>query len=274
MELNGNTFIITNKKYNHANIAQWGTKSRDMGTYEQKVYLDQFWQLKEDSNNKGFYYIHNIKNEGYRIAKWGTGNKDCGIYNGQYFQDQMWKFVPQDGGYYRIYNYKYPKAKITKFGKGDDDWGTYTGADYDDQLWKLTPRYKAEMAEEILFEADNRAGSRPYKQKTTVTMGLKLTSSNSLTSKVGLEVALAFAVSGVGVSAEMTARVTSEISEYMSSSEEKSWSKTEETTFSAPAGKNYRVKQTVFRFSSPLGEDNLDLRSKYTIEETDGEFKN
>jgi hypothetical protein len=43
MELDGNTFLITNKQYDHANLAMWGTGGRDMGTYEQKIYPDQFW---------------------------------------------------------------------------------------------------------------------------------------------------------------------------------------------------------------------------------------
>lgn len=99
MELNGNTFLLANKKYPHANIAQWGTDGRDMGTYELKVYPDQLWQLKKDTNHPGFYYINNAKWDGYRIAKWGESGSDVGAYNQKYYDDQMWKFEHVEGDY-------------------------------------------------------------------------------------------------------------------------------------------------------------------------------
>ena len=99
MELDGNTFLIVNKKYDHANLAMWGTKSREMGTYEQKIYPDQFWQLKQNSNHPGYYYIYNVNFDGYRVGKWGKGDEEVGSYNGQYFPDQLWKFVKVEGNY-------------------------------------------------------------------------------------------------------------------------------------------------------------------------------
>ena len=45
MKLNGNTFFIYNKKYEHAKLAQWGTGGRDVGTYEQAIHADQLWLL-------------------------------------------------------------------------------------------------------------------------------------------------------------------------------------------------------------------------------------
>ena len=97
MKLDGNTFLIINKKYDHAKLAMWGTGGRDMGTYEQKVYEDQFWQLKEDPNHPGYYYIYNVKYDGYRVAKWGSGDREVGSYSGQYYDDQLWKFDNVNG---------------------------------------------------------------------------------------------------------------------------------------------------------------------------------
>ena len=100
MELDGNTFVFVNKKYNHANLAMWGTGHREMGTYELKILMDQFWILKEDSNHPGYHYICNVKFEGYRLAKCGQGDKEVGSYGKEYAEDQLWRFVNvgSDGG--------------------------------------------------------------------------------------------------------------------------------------------------------------------------------
>ena len=97
MELDGNIFLIINRKYDHAKLAMWGTGRRGMGTYEQEIYPDQFWQLKKGSNNPDYYYIYNVKYDGYRVAKWSSGDQKVGSYNGQYFDDQLWKFVSVEG---------------------------------------------------------------------------------------------------------------------------------------------------------------------------------
>ena len=155
MPLDGNTFFIYNKKYEHAKLAQWGTERRNVGTYEQGIYPDQLWYLKESTNHPGYFYIENVFHGGYRLAKWGKGDRDVGVYNGPYFDDQLWKFEPK-GDYYRIYSKHYPHAKITKWGKGNGDWGTFAGSDHDDQLWKLVPRFMAEARKEPLWSVDNR----------------------------------------------------------------------------------------------------------------------
>ena len=99
MKLNGNTFFITNKAYPHANLAQWGTDGRQMGTYELGAKVDQLWQLKEEPNHPESYTINNVKWEGYRIAKWGKGDGDVGVFNGKYYDDQLWKLEPVEGNY-------------------------------------------------------------------------------------------------------------------------------------------------------------------------------
>lgn len=93
MELDGNTFVFVNKKYNHANLAMWGTGHREMGTYELKMHMDQFWMLKEDTNHPGYYYIYNVKFEGYRLTKFGQGDKEVGSYGKEYAEDQLWRSV-------------------------------------------------------------------------------------------------------------------------------------------------------------------------------------
>ena len=156
MELNGNTFFIYNKKYEHAKLAQWGTSSRDVGTHEQAIYPNQLWLLNESESNPGYYYIKNAEHNGYRLAKWASGDQKTGVYNGQYYDDQLWRFQ-KEGEYYRIYNKKYSSAKITKWGKEDSKWGTYDGPNYDDQLWKLVPRFEATAQECPIFDLiDNR----------------------------------------------------------------------------------------------------------------------
>lgn len=269
LKLNGRTFVITNKEYHRANLAQWGTSGRSVGTYEQKLYPDQLWLLEEDNRYPGYYYINNVHHEGYRLAKWGRGDGAVGVYNGQYYRDQLWKFV-RTGHYYRIYNKKYPRAKIAKWGKGDGDWGTYNGRNYDDQLWKLTPRFRAaECMENVLWEFDNRGASRDISQEVTQTTGLKLTTSKTVSSSFGLETALQSAVPqlpGAGV----TSTIRSDISKSLTNGREETWSKTTKTVYTAPAGKKFTVYQMVCDFDSSLASDSMHLdTSRIKVVETD-----
>ena len=71
MPLDGNTFFIYNKQYEHAKLAQWGTKRRDVGTYEQRIYPDQLWYLKESTNYPGYLYIENCFSRGISFGKVG-----------------------------------------------------------------------------------------------------------------------------------------------------------------------------------------------------------
>jgi len=255
-----------------ANIAMWGKKSRQMGTYEIKVHPDQFWLLERDRDEKEeYYYIKNIHHDGYRIGKWGKGDKDVGSYGGKYYSDQLWKFV-KEGDYYRIYNKKYPTAKIAKWGKGDGDWGTYAKDDYDDQLWKLTPRFTATPSTKILWHSDNRTGSKPFAVKKTVTTGIVLTRSETVSTKVGLAASLNLAATYKAVTAGLTTSVSYEITKSMTTTEEKSWSETTEIPFEAPAGKNYRVVQNTMIFTSPYPDDDMELFLSYRIDETTGDF--
>ena len=276
--LDGNTFVITNKEYFRANLAQWGTDGRDVGTHENKVYVDQFWILEPEPHWPGYYYIKNAEYTDYRLAKWSgfwgdSGDEDVGVVNGQYHDDQLWKFESQGNDFYKIFNKEYPDARLAKWGKDDDDWGTYSGSEeYDDQIWKLTPRFRANVQEIVIWEADNRKGSNDFTEVVTVTKGLKLTSSLTLSTKVNLESSLEASIPIDAISFGVSSKIATELASSMTTTEEKSWSTATKTTFTAPKGKNYRVKQIEVDFDSVLPEDHLIFDSGYTIEETDGEF--
>ena len=99
MQLNNGTFLITNKLYNHAKLAMWGTDPRDMGTTEEKADKDQLWQLKEEPKHPGYYYICNLKYVAFRLAKWRPGIEDVGSYTGPYHDNQLWRFEDTGGMY-------------------------------------------------------------------------------------------------------------------------------------------------------------------------------
>lgn len=275
--LDGNSFLITNKVYERANLAQWGRRGRDAGTHEQQVVPDQFWMLEEVSSAPGYYYIHNLQYQGYRLAKWGSGGRETGVYNGQYHRDQQWRFV-KEGDYYRIYNRRYSTAKLAKWGKSDWSWGTYSWANHDDQLWKLTPRFEANINRRVVWQIDNREATHDVPHIVQLTRGLTLTQSETVTTKVGLETALTASIE-MGIpfvgdaSFGMTTTLTTEVTNSISHGEERSWTESYTTTYTAPAGKNYRVIQMGCDLNSPLAADDMYLFSTYlTVEESDEDF--
>ena len=166
----------------------------------------------------------------------------------------------------------YAKARLAKWGKGDGDWGTYDGDIYEDQSWKLVPRFKANVSNVTIWSCDNRRGSIPFSQKIIVTTGIKLASSASISTTVGLETSLKAAVSNGTASVDVQTKLGLEIQTSLSQSEEKNWSRTSKITFTAPIGKNYRVKQLTCQFASPLASDDCALTCHYKVEETVGEF--
>ena len=93
--------------------------------------------------------------------------------------------------------------------------------------------------------------------------GIKLTKSNSLTTRVGFQYSLKSSLSvskGIfSAGTESTATYSAQIEASTSSSEERSWSKSIKKTFTVPAGKRFRVVQKVFNFESRLDIDNCTL---------------
>ena len=171
--------------------------------------------------------------------------------------------------YYTITNFKYPHARIAKWGKGDGDWGTYTEGFYEDQLWKLVPRFKAEIRNVTVWSVDNRQGTLDFTEEITVTTGLKLTTSSSVSTKFGFERSLEASVSVADIGAKDTTKIFAEIQASLAHSEEKEWSRQSKITFRAPKGKLYCVKQLACDFQSPLVTDDCLLTCNYVIEETD-----
>lgn len=277
-DLDGAIFYIINKVYSHARLAQYGPGSRDIGTYEQKVYPDQLWRLQAEPKHPGYYYICNVHNDGYRIGKWGRGDDEVGNYNGQYFDDQLWKFE-KSGDFYRIFNYKYKDAKMAKYGKGDDQWGTFSGDNYDDQLWKLTPLLEGSLGKTLVWSIDNRQGSKDVTVQRSVTKGVKITQASSLTKKQGFKASLKFsaslAIKGIfSVGSEMSREFSQEIQSSVSHANENQWSETTTVTFTAPKGVNYRVTQWQFNFGSDTMSDQCQgqVLTKFKVEETKGGF--
>ena len=273
--LDGNVFLIRNYKYSRANIANW---EGGLGTYEERLHPDQFWLLEESRRFKGYYYIRNTLRD-TRIAKTGSGDGEVGVTNGKYYDDQLWRFerhTYNGSEVYRIWNKTFTSAKLAKWGKGDGDFGSYSRENHDDQLWFLIPKYQAKLSWKTIFSADNRTGSKDFSREETVTVGLKLSNSQSLSTKLGVETALTASTSpevpGSSFSTELSRKITSEITTSMSSSSEQTWSTTTKTTFTAPAGKNYRVRQRVIGFDSQLPQDDMLLHLAYHIDETTGEF--
>ena len=100
---------------------------------------------------------------------------------------------------------------------------------------------------------------------------MKLTKSQSLSTKIGFEYSLKSSVSAVpGISPGMESelKLTTQIESSVSSSEESSWIKETTTTYTAPAGKKYKVLQTLLDFSSPLELDNCCRYCHERIEES------
>lgn len=116
-----------------------------------------------------------------------------------------------------------------------------------------------------------RQGTQNVTKEFKITTGMKLTRSQSLTTRIGFEYSLKSSVSagieGLTAGMESQYKISTEISTTVSSSEEKFWSKETTTTYTAPAGKKYRVLQTLVDFSSPLDSDNCCLYCVERVEE-------
>ena len=118
-----------------------------------------------------------------------------------------------------------------------------------------------------------RKGKFDIPIEVTVTTGLKLTHSSSLTTKVGFErslkCSLSAGIDGIKAGVESGAKFTAELQASMCSGDEISWSKQIKKKYIAPAGKKYRVVQMVLDFSSQLEVDNCRLYCVERVEECD-----
>lgn len=183
-------------------------------------------------------------------------------------------FLSFQGGYYRIYNHVYRDARIST--NANVAFGTYTGPIYKDQDWKLVPRFEANITENVIWSHDNRQGSQNILEKVRVTTGLKSTSSNPVLTPVGFKQSLKAAASFAATTAEVQKIILTQIDASLSDADEnnpqmQNWIKESEILFTAPKGKNVRVKQLVCGFKSSMANDDWQLSCNYKVEETDGD---
>lgn len=133
--------------------------------------------------------------------------------------------------------------------------------------------YLFDCSKFIHFFCTCRHGTEPVTKEFKVLTGVKLTKSSSLSTKFHFEVSLKASLSseipGLKGGMETTLTLSTEISSSVSKSDERSWIKEAKTKFTAPAGKKYRVLQTVVNFSSKLSADDTTLYASERIEESD-----
>ena len=153
--LDKNTFVLYNKQYPHAKLAQWGTGRRDFGTKETKTDPKQLWYFEESPTDRRYHYLTNVHYDEYRLSKWGSGQWDVGVESGHYHEYQLW-IVAYSTTHHVLFNKEDTRAKLTKFEKADDKVGTYTGGQWPDQYWILVSRYDANAKEVELWNIDNR----------------------------------------------------------------------------------------------------------------------
>ena len=101
-------------------------------------------------------------------------------------------------------------------------------------------------------------------------MGLELTSSSSFSTKIGLQESLEASLPAVD---DFKTKISTQIEKSLSHTEEKDWSHQVKIKFTAPKGKNYRVKQITCNFRSYLADNNCNLMCDI-VEETSGNFPN
>ena len=128
----------------------------------------------------------------------------------------------------------------------------------------------------MIWSHDNRRGSRNILETIRVTTGLKSTSSNPVSTSVGLKQSLKAAASFAATTAEVQKIIFSQIDASLSDADEnnpqtQNWIKESEILFRAPKGKNVRVKQLVCGFKSFMANDDWQLSCDYKVEETDGD---
>jgi len=264
-ELEGNTFIISNKAYPYANLAQFGNDNgRNTGTLDGQPNYDQLWILREDLSIKGFYTINNFSHVDSRVAKWGAGDGETGNFDGTHNNDQLWKFEPHgsEENEYTITNYAYPTAKMAKWGAGDRDWGSYAGGFSNDQVWRLVERFDAQLLTKEIISITN-GGPTSIKQTHKYTTGMTVTDASSATQADSLEVSLTTSAgaSGPGVSASVEAGLKSTISTSLSksSSETTSWSEEVTTEYDIPPYTKYVVTQNIMDYNGKVTSDNVQV---------------
>ena len=102
-----------------------------------------------------------------------------------------------------------------------------------------------------------------------VSHGLKPTKLSSLSTKTSLEAFLGAAIS-IHVPFKLGLSIKAVVHTALKKSSEKTWSSKSTITFTAPAGKNYRVTQFVVTYKSEIPGDDIIGYTGYKVEETTG----
>ena len=271
--LDNNQFLIYNKVYHKARLAQFSTTSdREIGTFEHGLHPDQLWTLEPHPSKKGCYYMVNEKYTQHRITNY---KHQLIIYDGPHYSDQLFKFVPsgKNDGFYYIYSCRYENDRLAKLGFGDKEVGFYSGAKSPEQLWRLVPRFKANFFTDQVFHFDNRQASNPITREVTVTTGMKRSTTttirNQSTFKYSIEASMstAFNLFDFGVTA--TTEFSAELESTFADTNEQTWSKTEKITFIIPPGKNFKVMQHQLEFEGQFHYDSCTLLTDIKIFESD-----
>ena len=202
------------------------------------------------------------------IGQWSDSDQGVGVFKGQRDDDQLWSFEPV-GAYYKIRSCKYTNRVFSKWGSWDSSFGTHRDINAEDQLWDLKPRFEAKAVQTNIWAVDNRGGSKPFTETREVTQGLKLTQSSTISTKVNLEASLGFTIP-IQMPINVGLAMKGEITKSLTRGSEKTWNTKSTITFTAPAGKNYRVTQFVVTFKSEIPGDEIALYTNYKVEETTG----
>jgi len=277
-DFDGGAFFIRSLKFGHASLAQVkAAKHSNKICYDcvitfETPFPDQLWLFTAASNfngPKGYYYIKNLAHGGRLMSGDGQLRQRVGVYSSEYGDDQLWKLKKKGKGFI-LSNKAHPEARLTKSQPANDYVGVVAGTHGDlDQVWSIIPRYEANYVKTVIWSTDNRKGTNDFSETVKVSKGLKLMSSSSLSTKVGLETSIEKSIGKAGIGGKASAKLTTEISTSMESSTEETWTEEREVTFTAPAGKQYRVWQEQLSLDSDVKSDNIRFYGEYTIEESD-----
>jgi len=254
LDLDNQQFLIYNKKYHRARIAQWGRRHRNVGTYQHGLRFGQLWTMKSDPNKKGCYYIHNYKYSRYRLADY---RGKLLTYPKSYFDDQLFKFVPNGKGYYRIFSCYYPTHRLRKWGAQDYKTSFSRRAGGSEQLWKLVPRYTATLYSKVVFKLDNRQNTKDVHKVITTTVGLTRTSKRRISHKTNFKLGLSTIIKKLTVSPEIT-HTMDIVKENI---RVKKWQKVVKETYTISAGTNFMLVQQVAELKSVMNKDDVKLFS-------------
>ena len=275
LTLDNNQFLIYNKVYHNARLAQWGKGKRDVGTYGFTLYPDQLWTLEPHPTQEGCYYIVNEVHSQHRIA---NSKHKFIVYSGPHYDDQLFKFVPSgdNDGFYYIYSCFYTNDRITKYGIKDRQLSMYDGPMHQDQqLWRLVPRFKATFFTDEIYHYDNRLESEPVTIEVPVTSGIQKSSTSKVLNKTTFKQSIAAsfneAIKIFDFGATVATEFSSKLKTLLYEANEENWSETNNMTLSIAPGKNVKVMQHVVFFEGALASDSCSLLTSVKVFESETE---